>query len=65
MLFVVYLRIWEEIPLVEEIATEMGIEVENSYNRANNQETVSLEQPIGDDDEKSTRGVIADDKILR
>jgi RNA polymerase primary sigma factor len=29
-----------------------------------NQETISLEQPIGDDDEKSTRGeFIADDKI--
>ena len=54
-------------PLVEEIATEMGIEVEKIHTIEQiNQETVSLEQPIGDDDEKSTRGeFIADDKILR
>jgi len=54
-------------PLVEEIATEMGIEVEKIHVIEQiNQETVSLEQPIGDDDEKSTRGeFIADDKILR
>ncbi len=54
-------------PLPEEIATEMGIEVEKVHVIENiNQDTVSLEQPIGDDDEKSTRGeFIADDKILR
>ncbi|MBP9819098.1 MAG: sigma-70 family RNA polymerase sigma factor [Candidatus Pacebacteria bacterium] len=54
-------------PLAEEIATEMGIEVEKIHIIENiNQETISLEQPIGDDDEKSTRGeFIADDKILR
>lgn len=54
-------------PLAEEIATEMGIEVEKVHVIENiNQETISLEQPIGDDDEKSTRGeFIADDKILR
>jgi RNA polymerase primary sigma factor len=54
-------------PLPEEIATEMGIEVEKVHIIENiNQDTVSLEQPIGDDDEKSTRGeFIADDKILR
>jgi len=54
-------------PLVEEIATEMGIEVEKIHIIEQiNQETVSLEQPIGDDEEKSTRGeFIADDKILR
>jgi len=54
-------------PLVEEIATEMGIEVEKIHIIEQiNQETVSLEQPIGDDDEKSTRGeFIPDDKILR
>lgn len=54
-------------PLAEEIATEMGIEVEKIHVIENiNQETISLEQPIGDDDEKSTRGeFIADDKILR
>ncbi len=54
-------------PLVEEIATEMGLEVEKIHVIEQiNQETVSLEQPIGDDDEKSTRGeFIPDDKILR
>ena len=54
-------------PLVEEIASEMNIEVEKIHVIEQiNQETVSLEQPIGDDEEKSTRGeFIADDKILR
>ncbi len=54
-------------PLAEEIATEMGIEVEKVHVIENiNQETRSLEQPIGDDDEKSTLGeFIPDDKILR
>ena len=54
-------------PLSEEIATEMGVDVEKVHVIENiNQDTVSLEQPIGDDDEKSTRGeFIADDKILR
>ncbi len=54
-------------PLVEEIATEMNLEVEKIHIiKQINQETVSLEQPIGDDDEKSTRGeFIPDDKILR
>jgi RNA polymerase primary sigma factor len=54
-------------PLVEEIATEMNLDVEKIHVIIQiNQETVSLEQPIGDDDEKSTRGeFIADDKILR
>lgn len=53
-------------PLAEEIATEMGLEVEKIHIIENiNQETVSLEQPIGDDEDKSTRGeFIADDKIL-
>lgn len=53
-------------PLAEEIATEMGIEVEKVHNIENiNQDTVSLEKPVGDDDEKSTLGeFIADDKIL-
>ncbi len=53
-------------PLPEEIATEMGIEVEKVHNIENiNQDTVSLEKPVGDDDEKSTLGeFIADDKIL-
>jgi len=54
-------------PLIEEIAIEMNLEVEKIHVIEQiNQDTVSLEQPIGDDDEKSTRGeFIADDKILR
>jgi len=54
-------------PLPEEVATEMGIDVEKIHIIENiNQDTVSLEQPIGDDEDKSTRGeFIADDKILR
>ena len=66
----VYRRLSQDLgrdPLPEEIATEMGVEVEKVHIIENiNQETLSLEQPIGDDDEKSTRGeFIADDKILR
>ncbi len=54
-------------PLVEEIATEMNLEVDKIRVIIQiNQDTVSLEQPIGDDDEKSTRGeFIPDEKILR
>ena len=53
-------------PLPEEIATEMGVEVEKIHIIEQiNQDTVSLEKPIGDDDDKSTLGeFIADDKIL-
>lgn len=53
-------------PLAEEIAVEMGVEVEKIHIIENiNQDTVSLEKPIGDDDDKSTLGeFIADDKIL-
>jgi len=53
-------------PLAEEIATEMDLDIEKIHIIEQiNQDTVSLEQPIGDDDEKSTRGeFIADDKIL-
>ncbi len=66
----VYRRLAQDLgrdPLAEEIATEMGVEVEKIHIIENiSQDTVSLEQPIGDDDEKSTRGeFIADDKILR
>ncbi len=66
----VYRRLSQDLgrePLAEEIATEMGIEVAKVHIIENiNQETVSLEQPIGDDEEKSTRGeFIADEKILR
>jgi len=54
-------------PLAEEIATEMGLPVEKIHVIENiSQETISLEQPIGDDDEKSTlENFIPDDKILR
>ncbi len=53
-------------PLAEEIAVEMGVDVEKIHIIENiNQDTVSLEKPIGDDDDKSTLGeFIADDKIL-
>ena len=53
-------------PLPEEIASEMGIEVEKVYTiQKINQDTVSLESPVGeDDDERSTLGsFIADDTI--
>lgn len=53
-------------PLPEEIAAEMGIEVEKIYTiQKINQDTVSLESPVGeDDDERSTLGsFIADDSI--
>ncbi len=54
-------------PLAEEIATEMNIPVEKVHVIENiSQETVSLEQPVGDDDDKSTlENFIPDDKILR
>jgi RNA polymerase primary sigma factor len=53
-------------PLAEEVAVEMGVDVEKIHIIENiNQDTVSLEKPIGDDDDKSTLGeFIADDKIL-
>lgn len=53
-------------PLSEEIAVEMGVDVEKVHVIENiNQDTISLEKPIGDDDDKSTLGeFIADDKIL-
>ncbi len=54
-------------PMPEEIATEMGLEIEKIYTIEKiDQATVSLESPVGDDgDEKSTLGdFIADDKIL-
>jgi RNA polymerase primary sigma factor len=53
-------------PHPEEVAIEMGVEVEKIYQIEKiNQDTLSLENPIGsDDDEKSTLGdFIADDKI--
>ena len=55
-------------PMSEEIATEMGLDVDKIYNIEKiDQDTVSLESPVGDDgdDGKSTLGdFIADDKIL-
>ncbi len=53
-------------PQAEEIAVEMGVEPEKVYQIEKiNQDTLSLENPIGsDDDEKSTLGdFIPDDKI--
>ncbi|MBM3261491.1 sigma-70 family RNA polymerase sigma factor [Candidatus Kaiserbacteria bacterium] len=53
-------------PLPEEIAMEMGIEIDKIYTiQKINQDTVSLESPVGeDDDERSTLGsFIADDSI--
>lgn len=54
-------------PLAEEIATEMDIPVEKIHVIEKiSQDTISLEQPIGDDDDKSTlENFIPDDKILR
>ena len=53
-------------PLSEEIASEMGIEVEKVHHIMKiSQDTVSLETPVGEDDEDSTLGeFIEDDKIL-
>ena len=54
-------------PLPDEIATEMGIDVEKVYQIEKiDQDTVSLESPVGDEDEgKSTLGdFLSDDKIL-
>ncbi len=54
-------------PLAEEIAVEMGLEVEKVYQIEKvDQATVSLENPVGDEDDgKSTLSdFVADDKIL-
>jgi RNA polymerase primary sigma factor len=55
-------------PLAEEIALEMGVDVEKIYQIEKiDQDTVSLESPVGsdDDDGKSVLGdFIKDDKIL-
>ena len=67
----VYRRLSQDLgrePLPDEIATEMGLEVEKVYMIEKiDQDTVSLEAPVGDDsdDGKSTLGdFVADDKIL-
>jgi len=53
-------------PLAEEIAAEMNIEVDKiRHIQKISQETVSLEQPVGEDDEDSLLGdFIEDEKIL-
>ncbi len=53
-------------PMAEEVATEMGIDIERVRVIENiDQDTISLEKPISDDEDKSTLGeFIADDKIL-
>lgn len=53
-------------PLAEEIATEMDVEVEKIYQIEKiSQDTISLELPIGDDDDRSRLSdFIADDKII-
>jgi len=55
-------------PLPDEVATEMGLDVEKVYQIEKiDQDTVSLESPVGDDgdDGKSTLGdFLSDDKIL-
>lgn len=53
-------------PLSEEIADEMGVDVEKIHVIENiDQETLSLEKPTGDDDDKSSLGeFVSDDKIL-
>ncbi len=53
-------------PMAEEIATEMDVEVEKIYQIEKiSQDTISLELPIGDDDDRSRLSdFIADDKIM-
>ncbi len=66
----VYRRLSQDLgrePLQDEIATEMGLDVEKVYMIEKiDQDTLSLENPVGDDDDgKSTLGdFVADDKIL-
>lgn len=66
----VYRRLFQDLgrePLAEEVATEMGLEVEKIHIIEKiSQSTASLEKPISDDEDKSTLGeFIADDKIAR
>jgi len=50
-------------PLAEEIAAEMGIEVEKVYHiQKISQETVSLETPVGDDEEDSVLAEFIEDE---
>ena len=52
-------------PVPEEIATEMGVEVEKIYQIEKiSQDTISLELPVGEDDDRSRLSdFISDDKI--
>lgn len=66
----IYRRLSQDLgrePLAEEVATEMGVDVEKIHIIEKiSQDTTSLEKPINDDEEKSTLAeFIADDKILR
>lgn len=53
-------------PMPEEIATEMGVEVEKIYQIEKiSQDTISLELPIGDEDDRSRLSdFISDDKMV-
>ncbi len=54
-------------PMPEEIATEMGVEVEKIYQIEKiSQDTISLELPVGNDDDDRSRlaDFISDDKIV-
>ncbi len=53
-------------PMPEEIATEMGVEVDKIYQIEKiSQDTISLELPIGDDDDRSRLSdFISDDKMI-
>ncbi len=64
----VYRRLSQDLgrePMSEEISVEMDLDLEKVHMiESINQDTVSLEKPVGDDDDKSTLGeFIADDKI--
>jgi RNA polymerase primary sigma factor len=53
-------------PMPEEIATEMGVEVDKIYQIEKiSQDTISLELPVGDDDDRSRLSdFISDDKVV-
>ncbi len=52
-------------PLPEEVATEMDLEIEKIHQIEKiSQDTISLEKPIGDEEDSKLGDFIADDKIL-
>lgn len=53
-------------PLPEEVATEMGVDIDKIHTIEKiNHDTVSLESPVGDEDDTSTLGdFLADDRVL-